>query len=155
MTWSLYNFLLLRLGIMVRPIWIRPAVRAIARRGLIGRVGMEVGVYRGRHAETLLRVLRPSRFWAVDPYVPYSEIEHDDLCRAKREASRRLARHPNASLRPSIESCGPLELAWAYIDGAHDEANVLKDLERVWDLLMPGGVMGGTTSRGIAEWCGR
>ena len=113
----------------------------------LGGVGAEIGVYRGIHARQLLR-RHPGIYtlYLVDPYRPYPDsvlrLDH-----AEADARRRLARYADRVcwVREASPDCAlwlpPLD--WCYIDADHSQAAVRADLNALWPLVRPGGILGG------------
>lgn len=115
----------------------------------LGLVGAEIGVYRGLHAEALLRK-HPSiqTLYLIDPYEPYDQnFQMPRLFEAEIEAHRRLARF--APMVRWIRSPSPFALDdlpaldWVYIDGTHSYHAVRYDIEAAWPKIREGGVLGG------------
>ena len=108
-------------------------------------IGAEVGVFRGNHAASLCKHVRPMLLYAVDGYRAYNEWE--DLKplmeSAQKEAKRRLKKY-----RVQFVPCDSLEahfadLDFVYIDAAHDYESVVKDIDHWWKAVRSGGVLGG------------
>ena len=122
-----------------------------------GLVGVEIGVYKGEHAESLLRHLRLKRLYLVDPYDLYTEYEEGrkhygvdqvELKAGRKECLRRLASHEEKITRifkKSAEALNeiPSRLDFVYIDGNHQEEFVREDIRNYYPKIRRGGVLGG------------
>ena len=122
-----------------------------------GLVGVEIGVYKGDHAESLLRHLDIKTLYLVDPYEEYSEyeegrnyygVDQHPLRAVKAEAMERLA--PYASriewvFKRSAQAARdiPEKVDFVYVDGNHEEAYVREDIELFYPKVRAGGVIGG------------
>ena len=132
--------------------------RPFERLGVTGRrlVGVEIGVHKGEHAESLLSHLDIKTLYLVDPYAMYAEYEEsrshygDDasLDLAKAEAIGRLA--PNAGkiswgFKRSGDAAAeiPDGIDFVYVDGDHEEHSVRADIASFYPKVRSGGVIGG------------
>ena len=119
-------------------------------------VGVEIGVYTGLHAESLLKTLNIEKLYLVDPYENYDEYPEGDkswgeglpsIEESAIEAINRIGNHPDAEwlIMRSDEAMEhiPNELDFVYIDGNHAEEYVSKDIELYWPKIKAGGVLGG------------
>jgi hypothetical protein len=120
-------------------------------------VGVEIGVYKAEHAESLLSHLDIKQLYLVDPYELYREyeegkahygVDQDPLELARNEARERLAPFEDKItwiFKKSSDSLVdiPDELDFVYIDGNHDEAFVREDILAFYPKLRPGGILGG------------
>jgi len=117
-------------------------------------VGAEIGVYRGRNAEYLLKDAKPHKLYLVDSWrqLPGSpnRPNHDQatLRRVYRRVKQRFARYARVHILPvlSIRAArlfDPDSFDWVYIDAAHDDASVTLDLAAWWPLVRPGGWLAG------------
>lgn len=117
-------------------------------RGLV--TAAEIGTDRGYFAADFLSRWDGYHFYAIDPYTPYPEMQHD------RVADRYMALHitaPHFRRMRFLSFASPeatrhieqahLPLHFIYIDGAHDRESVHVDLEAWWPLLAPQGIMAG------------
>ena len=132
--------------------------RPFERLAVSGRqlIGVEIGVYRGDHAASLLEHLDIARLYLVDPYEQYPDYDegrsHDGvglaLDRAREEAQQRLAPYADRVVWMFKKSSDardeiPAGLDFVYIDGNHDERFVRDDLAGHYPKIRPGGVIGG------------
>ena len=120
-------------------------------------VGVEIGVYKGEHAESLLLNLDIEKLYLVDPYMLYDEyfegkshygIDQEPLEVAKQQAIKRLGCCFDKITwieKKSDEAIGDLpdDLDFVYIDGNHDEEFVKHDIKLYFKKLKRGGVIGG------------
>ena len=111
-------------------------------------IGMEIGVYNGVNAESIMKTINVHRLYLVDPYEEYSEMINVKL--AKTIAHNRLKKYyPKIqwfyqTSKEAIQSfLNPTEFDFIYIDGAHDYKNVKQDIELSYPLLAPNGIIGG------------
>jgi len=137
--------------------WVFP--RPFERFGVKGKnlVGVEIGVYKGEHAGSLLRNLSIKKLYLIDPYILYKEykygkkhygVEQEPLNIAAVKAKNKLNRYSNKVFwikkksEDAIDEI-PNDLDFVYIDGAHDYKNVKKDIENYYPKVKVGGVIGG------------
>ncbi len=124
------------LGDLKHRVFPRPFERlAVSGRDLIG---VEIGVYKGAHAESLLTHLDIKTLYLVDPYELYSEyeegqnhygVDHAPLHLAKKEAMDRLAPYAGRltwmfALASDAARQIPDDVDFVYIDGNHQESFV-------------------------------
>ena len=133
--------------------------RPFERLALSGQnlIGVEIGVYKAFHAESLLKRLDLRRLFLVDPYDLYSTyeeghrhygVDQDPLLLAKKEAQQRLAPYADKiewvyKLSVAAADVIPNELDSVYIDGNHAEDFVRQDIASYYSKIRPGGVIGG------------
>jgi hypothetical protein len=132
--------------------------RPFERLAILGKklVGVEIGVFKGQHAESLLQNLDIERLYLVDPYAVYGTDdvrkycgeEKDSLELAKKECEERLTPHNNKIVwvfKGSTEALKeiPDNLDFVYIDGNHEEQFVREDIANYYPKVRPGGVIGG------------
>lgn len=132
--------------------------RPFERLGVSGKklIGVEIGVYKADHAESLLRNLDIKHLFLVDPYEMYGEynegrdqygVDQDPLHLAREQATERLARYDNISWihKKSSDASDeiPDELDFVYIDGNHEEMFVYEDIVSFYPKIRNGGVIGG------------
>lgn len=143
------------LGDLKHRIFPRPFERlAVSGRGL---VGVEIGVYKGEHAESLLNTLDIRTLYLVDPYELYQEygegrqhygVDRDPLVQAKAEAMQRLTPHSGKirwvrELAVEAAKLVPDDLDFVYVDGNHEEPFVRADIAAYYPKVRGGGVIGG------------
>ena len=122
-----------------------------------GLVGVEVGVYAGLHAESLLTHLDLARLYLVDPYRLYDGYDEGRavygvtlpaLDEAREAAARRLAPFGDRVAwvrRMSADAVQVLPdgLDFVYLDANHVESVVAAEIATYWYKVRPGGVLGG------------
>lgn len=133
--------------------------RPFERLAIFGQnlTGVEIGVYKAFHAESLLKRLNLSRLYLVDPYDLYSTyeeghrhygVDQDPLVIAKKEAQQRLAQYADRihwvnQLSLAAANAIPDGLDFVYIDGNHAEDFIRQDIASYYPKIRPGGVIGG------------
>lgn len=99
----------------------------------------EVGTWRGDFSKAILAVCKPETFHLID--VDFSPLDPSiPGIRHQGDSSTILKGFPEASLD------------WAYIDGDHSYAGVMKDLEAAHRALKPGGYL---MCNDYTNWCSR
>jgi len=145
----------------------RPAIRHAAERfaGYAPLAAVEVGVWRGDHAASMLEALRPGRLLLVDPWGPDEAYlawmrrrQGEERTREKlatvdweamhRDVAARFAGEPAVRIlrRPSVEAAAGLagqRFHLVYVDGCHSPAAVAADLAAWLPRIVPGGVLAG------------
>ncbi len=124
---------------------------ALKREGLIGE-GVEVGVYAGQNAHTILSTW-PGVLHGVDPYAQLpgwvDACNQVDLLKVRGVAEQLLGQfgkrfqlHPisSAAAAPQFRDG---QLDFVYLDGNHSRDAVLYDIVAWWPKIKPGGIMGG------------
>ena len=114
-------------------------------------VGAELGVFEGKNAKSMLRQLNIQRLYLVDPYEPYSEYHDlvvDRLRAAHTAAQKRLVSFADRVVWLCVKSSEAVnvigeELDFVYIDANHAYDYVRHDIEVYYDLVRPGGYVGG------------
>ena len=133
--------------------------RSFERLAVSGRnlIGVEIGVYKAEHAESLLNHLDIKQLFLVDPYKLYAKykegeahygVDQDPLNLAKEEAMQRLSRYSNKVswiFKKSSDALDeiPDEIDFVYIDGNHEENFVREDILIYYPKIRQGGVIGG------------
>lgn len=121
--------------------------------GLIGQ-GVEVGCAEGKFSATILAPWKGQRLFLVDPWcnLPQEEYPqaHDTIdFEAWYQCCVALAANDSRATlirKKSVDAARDFEngsLDFAYIDAAHDYANVLSDLDSWYPKVKPGGLLGG------------
>ncbi len=112
-------------------------------------IGAEIGVYRGKHAKSMLRTGKVNKLYLIDSY-KYLEGSDDlvmkDLDKAKEKAFD-LLKDENVEFiyKFSKDAANkiPDELDFIYLDGGHSYETVREDIKLYWDKIKIGGVLGG------------
>lgn len=113
-----------------------------------GSIGCELGVARGDHAEDLLRNANPRELHLVDNWSwpkglePATETARIRSRFAAGIASGQVHVHP-VSFAEYLASIPDRSLDWAYVDGAHDYADVSRDVWQAWSKVRVGGILCG------------
>ena len=109
--------------------------------------GAEIGMPYGENLAHLMPLLPRLYLLTVDPYLPYDEegMDKHKLGLARLEAIKNMQRFPGrvfwreASSVEAAEAVLPKSLDFVFIDAAHDEMNVRRDVG-TWKLkVKPGG----------------
>lgn len=136
----------------------------LLRRMPKGSVCAEVGVYKGEFSEHILKIVRPSKLYLIDPwyYETSSEYERtwyggkigvnqthmDSLYESvQRKFAREIAQGTVVIVRAksgdALRSFAPEALDWVYIDGNHSYEYVREDLELSLRAVKRGGFLAG------------
>lgn len=121
--------------------------------GLIGE-GVEVGSFAGQFAARILSTWKGGSLSLVDPWTNLSSeeypekhdtVDYEDLyaqcCKLAADDPRTvLVRKKSVDAAPDFKTAS---LDFIYLDGAHDYANVMKDLDAWWPKLKVGGLFCG------------
>jgi hypothetical protein len=123
-----------------------------------GKVGAEIGVWRGDFSAEILAAANPSTLHLVDPWLfspqypkrwyggLIAKNQHDmdatfDAVVKRFKGDLRVRVHRDRSANFFAQSTEPLD--WVYIDGDHSLEAVLNDLRSAWRCLIPGGILCG------------
>lgn len=116
-------------------------------------VGVEIGVFNGRHALHLLKKLSIKKLYLIDPYEVYNEYQgeemggEDNIIKAKGIAKKKLKWFNNIVwvYKKSSECLNdiPNNIDFIYLDNNHSYKIIKKDIEDYWGKVKVGGVMGG------------
>lgn len=116
------------------------------------KLGVEIGVERGRYSETLMLANPELTLYGVDPYKAYKGytdfVRQSTIQANKREAYERLKPFKNYHFLerfsiPASVGFKDESLDFVYIDGNHDFQNVVNDLA-VWSKkVRKGGIISG------------
>lgn len=126
--------------------------------------GVEIGVFEGLHAESLVKTLRPKKLYLVDPYMTYDEGQMTGAVVevARQEAHKRLDAENATFLRCKSTEADLTGLDFIYIDGDHRYEPVKADLDYWWPRLNNTGVIGGHdfgswpgVVRAVTEWAAK
>jgi len=113
--------------------------------------GIEIGVSHGENAENILETLKIERLFLVDPYIPYIDndgpliTEHIDKFSLAKERLSKFGDKTVFILKTSMDALEeiPNNLDFVYIDGNHSYNFVKDDIEKYYDKVKVGGVIGG------------
>lgn len=121
--------------------------------GLIGKpdiCGLEIGTFRGDSAEFMCENVffhETARYYCIDPFTGSPEHAEAgiDCTTLESDSRERLGKFPQARIVKEYSNEAlrrfRLELDFAYIDGAHDAMNCLRDAVMVFDAVKVGGVI--------------
>jgi predicted O-methyltransferase YrrM len=116
-------------------------------------IGVEVGVYKGENAKSILKTLNIDKLYLIDPYVYYDDYgdvaggqkTFDKLLKKtiktlqKYENKYILIKKTANDALPDI----PNNLDFVYIDGNHKYEYVKQDIENYYPKLKSGGILAG------------
>ena len=109
---------------------------------------VEIGVYRGINAKSILKELNVNKIYLIDPYI--GELTtHDDILiiKAERKANKLLKDYERKIIwlkemsENTLDKVG--EPDFIYIDGNHEYKFVKKDIELYYKVLKEGGILAG------------
>lgn len=116
------------------------------------KLGVEIGVERGRYSETLMKANPELTLYGIDPYKAYKGytdfVRQSTIEKNKAEAHERLKPFKNYHFIeqfsvPASVGFKDESLDFVYIDGNHDFQNVVNDLA-VWSKkVRKGGIISG------------
>ena len=129
----------------------RPAISFIGQNLKGPLVGVEIGVYRGENAESMLQTLNIEKLYLVDPYLHYSEYKcklPPDFLGHHRLAQRRLHKFKDKIVwvrKKSADAVSeiPDDIDFVYIDAGHDEVDIKQDINSWLPKIKQGGWIGG------------
>ncbi len=114
--------------------------------------GLEIGTFRGDSAEFMCENIfthETARYYCVDPFEPGGSVDHVkagvDCTENESTARLRLSVFPQVRIIKEYSNNAlrrfNMELDWAYVDGAHDAMNCLRDSVLAFDALKVGGIL--------------
>lgn len=119
-------------------------------------VGMEVGVYKGKHAKAMLKLLPIKELYLVDPYKTYEfgdksmvNLPNNEMEKIKKEAKNRLKGYKHKlhwTFDKSVNVADAFKdeyFDFIYLDGDHTYETVKKELDLYYPKIKKGGVFGG------------
>lgn len=108
------------------------------------KVGVEVGVGFGGHAEAMLRHTTINKLYGVDPYPGWHESP-ELLCLYVFERLLPFGERYQHISKPSVEAVQDIggKVDFVYIDADHSYESVWKDLRAWLPKIKAGGIMGG------------
>ena len=110
-------------------------------------IGVEIGTDQGLYASQLLQAYPNLFLYTVDSWVPWTPGDDRQYAKDQYRANMRIVRDRSTHLElDSVKGADKLKLVhmdFIYIDAAHDETSVRKDLEAWWPLLKVHGLMAG------------
>ena len=116
-------------------------------------VGVEIGVFDGEHASNILETLDIHTLYLIDPYDEYK----DDVSIVRRKGKLRcysykhlpeeIRKNKKVKLIKKESKEGLLDIKekvdFVYIDGNHSYEYVKEDIEKGYNIVKDGGVLGG------------
>lgn len=120
---------------------------------LVGKpniVGLEIGTFRGDSAEWMCENVffhDKARYHCVDPFTgnPEHAVAGIDCSTLESDSRKRLSVFPQVKIIKDYSNNAlrrfQNELDWAYVDGAHDSMNCLRDSVLAFDALKVGGLL--------------
>lgn len=111
--------------------------------------GVEIGVFDGKNAESILQILSIKKLYLVDPYQYYTVLgELRDYLSHFSEAKARLKEYQDKIefVRKRSDEAHlsiPNNLDFVYIDGNHNYIYARKDIKLYHPKLRDGGIIGG------------
>lgn len=124
----------------------RPAVKFVSARE--PRIGVEVGVFEGDSALSMLQIKSLKKLYLVDSYEEspeeYRDYTREQLIQARKKATQRLE-DPRVEWKYSLfkEGLIPEKVDFVYIDGDHSYESVKNDIRIAEIITKPGGVISG------------
>jgi len=113
-------------------------------------IGIEIGVYEGEHALSLLKHLSIKKLYLIDPYVIHDHYTSDwrrKILNARKKAYNLSKDFKNVKLicKYSGDAIKDIDekVDFVYVDGNHEYKAVKEDIENYWKVLKNGGVLGG------------
>lgn len=128
----------------------RPSAKQLINREKL--IIVEIGVYRGGNALTLLENLDVELIYLIDPYRPFNEVDSTPRNWKEMLNAKQIA---HKALEPFKEKCVWIEESskkafsvipdsdYIYIDGSHEYVNVKNDFLMYKHKVLPGGIIGG------------
>lgn len=118
---------------------------------------IEIGVYKGKHAKSMLKELNIKELVLIDPYKDYKivygreELKKDyeglRLLEAKNEAEKRLKKNKNIMwiYEESDKAIRKIKgkYDFVYIDGDHSYEQTKKDIENYYQITKENGIISG------------
>lgn len=128
---------------------LRPSHSHILNKFGLGTIGVEIGIDAGDYSDIVLKLLSPSKYYMIDPYVRYGDMsrsqEHyngmyESVCKRFSGVSnvniiRLKSEHATYLIRETLD--------FVYLDGDHEYPAVKSDLELYYPMLKDGGVLCG------------
>lgn len=140
-------------NLKIRRSYPRPMIRFIKRTNDKELAGVEIGVYHGKNALSILRTLPIKKLYLVDPYLNYEGYTDNygdelNLGMVFDIAKEKLSEFEDKIIfikkMPSIAVNNiPDGIDFVYIDGNHKYEYVIQDMKLYWEKLRIGGILGG------------
>ena len=117
-----------------------------------GLVGVEIGIWDGGNAKTVLNYIFPEKYYMIDPYIASEEYKgpqfsQDNFDKTYNDMYSLFSKLPNTVIlkMTSIEASKIVEneLDFVYIDGSHYYKNKIEDLNAWYPKIRSGGILCG------------
>lgn len=129
----------------------RPAIVRINELMGYGLIGLEIGVFSGVNAESIVKTLVIEKLFLIDPYRAYmgksQKVTVTDINTAYADMMKRLKKYKDKiklfvdysyNIVPQLP-----KLDFVYIDGCHDYDAVISDLKMCYEKVRYGGIISG------------
>lgn len=116
----------------------------------------EIGVWRGDFSIQIIDILKPEKFYAIDPYkifegmvsAPGLEFKNQEsLDKLYENVKQKISSHGHEVIRQkSLDAVGMFDdnsLDYVYIDGDHTYEGCLADIKAWWPKVKSGGILAG------------
>jgi len=126
----------------------RPATMAMKRTGARNITAVEVGVFYGENARSILRTLDIDHLYLIDPYEDYTcagvTVKMDGIERAAKKRLKPWEKKITWIKKYSHDAVYDIPKAdFIYLDANHDYEYISKDLPRYYNRMKQGGIFGG------------
>lgn len=128
----------------------RPAIVYIRDKFGQGLIGAEIGVYKGDNAEFILKILKPTILYLVDPWNNFLDTDSNEIIGETQyiETQQRLKEYGNKRLiKRTSQEANKLfkdeEFDFVYIDADHHYDSITNDLKLWYPKIKKGGVLAG------------
>jgi len=113
-------------------------------------IGIEIGVFEGEHALSLMKHLSIKKLYLIDPYVVHEHYTNDwrkKILNARKKAYnlskdfkgvKLICKYSGDAIKDIDE-----KVDFVYVDGNHEYKAVKEDIENYWKVLKNGGILGG------------
>ena len=111
-------------------------------------IAVEVGVYQGDNALSILQNLPIKRMYLIDPYEVFVEPSSKmgrsaDFPDNEYIAREKLKDYDCLWIKKRSDQVEIEPVDFVYIDGSHEYENVMYDLEYFYEVVKPGGILAG------------
>ena len=131
----------------------RASIKAIKEKGWKDVIGVEIGVYKGKNALSILKTLNVKKLYLIDPYVYYDD--YGDVAGGQKAFDKLLEKTIKTLkgyedryvlIKKTANDALidiPNNLDFVYIDGNHKYDYVKQDIENYYPKLKSGGILAG------------
>ena len=111
-------------------------------------IAVEVGVYQGDNALSMLQNLPIKRMYLIDPYEVFVEPSSKmgrsaDFPKNEYIAREKLKDYDCLWIKKRSDQVEIEPADFVYLDGSHEYENVMYDLEYFYEVVEPGGILAG------------